>query len=122
MTQTKPALGRTRTPSDSAMAAEQEIYHQFIFWYHAKMKGERPPPPLEMKATIKAIIDKHKTPAERVAPKMLESLEACEGVMNVSANQLCTPVDSNGQNIINKRLVECVIRTRATIAEAEETD
>ena len=44
------------------------------------------------------------------------ALVDCEKVMNVSANQLCTPVDSSGQAAINKHLVECVIRTRAALA------
>ena len=47
--------------------------------------------------------------------ELVEALRDCEHIMNISANPLCTPVDSSGQTALNKQLVECVIRTRTAL-------
>lgn len=62
-----------------------------------------------------ATIVDQETAAER--DKLREALMDCEHVMNITANQLCTAVDQNGLTGANKRLVECVIRTRITLYE-----
>lgn len=105
--------------TDGAVRAAKELWEPLRRVYVAA-KCEIPE---NMEDNIAAIINQETGLPEITAERdrLREALVDCEKVMNISANQLATPVGSSGQTVLNRQLVECVIRTRAALAKEPES-